>query len=649
MAGRRSQGQGDSEESRVLCCGGCQRTLPSYDTHSMCLACLEEDHDMYKCSICSGFPKDLFEARLKGMNYKKDYKKPKDESWPLHFFAIFTSLDSPTEGLNLFEEQEEDEEEEYDTVQSDVLVPNVEEQRALISDASFQAMLRKFREERDSSDLTLPSQLSPLKNASGPSKPNPTPKRPAGKGEDRSSKKAKLEEEEIVITHVSQPPTSVDDRLSSLEKLVGSLASSVQQFINPQTPQKVPSAAGVPGTEPVFKTRLRPNTSDTLLGEEELSDAESAVSKTPTELQLNVKEKRVLWLQALKESSPELQHHTVSSSGRPSAHFSHFVQEESKLTMPFCPLFAQEISTVAKKKEHDKVFKKSPFTLVDKYYPTVEPQESTILQPREVPRCLLDEVKSTALTNPGASGLEAKLKLSLPEGQQDEAASRIFNQSASMIRLINSQELAIQGLSVATKALLAKIEDIIEYPEVPVDAMNLLEGLKDTVSIITAGTDDLEQGNRHMSRCTLLQYNNALRAKQKAWLASTNLPNPLQQEVLRSDLDVPKGSSTDPLSLLGEKGSKLVTDHFQKLKDDKFRDWTSQKSQASRGKKSRRPPFRPQQQQRQPPLSQAAAAAGWAIPSFPPRGRGRGSGRGNRGGRGGKSGFSASPASKPKE
>ena len=645
MAGRRSGlGQGDSEESVVLFCGGCQRTLPSYDTHALCLACLEDEHDMYKCSICSGFPKDLFEARLKGMNYKRDFKKPKDESWPLHFFSLFTSLDSPTEGLNLFEEQEEDEE-EVEVEQSDVLVPNVEEQAALISDANFQAVLRKFRQERDSSDLDLPPQLSPLKD-DGASKSNPVTKRAAGGGQGRPIKRFKVEEEEdIVITHVSKPPTSVDDRLSSLERLVGSLASSVQQFIHPQKPpSKIPSASGVPGTQPVFGTRPRPVTLDTPMREEELSDAESLQSKTPTEVQLNVKEKRILWLQALKESSPELQHH-VSSSGRPSAHFSHFVQEESKLTMPFCPLFAQEISSVAKKKEHDRVFKKSPFSMVDKYYPTVEPQESTILQPREVPRSLLDEVKPNSLTNPGASGLEAKLKLSLPEGQQDEAASKIFNQSASMIRLINSQELAIQGLSVATKALLAKIEDIIDFPEVPVEAMNMLEGLKDTVSIITAGTDDLEQGNRHMSRCTLLQYNNALRARQRAWLASTNLPNTLQQEVLRSDLDVPKASSSDPLSLLGEKGSKLVTDHFQKLKDDKFRDWTTQKSQPSRGKKVRRP----QQQQRQPPLSRQAVAAGWAIPSRPPRGRGRGSGRGNRGGRGGKAGFSTSSASKPKE
>ena len=61
---------------------------------------------------------------------------------------------------------------------------------------------------------------------------------------------------------------------------------------------------------------------------------------------------------AASESSTELQHHTVASSGHPSAHFSHFGQEESELTMQLCPLFAQEISTVAKKKEHDNVLRK---------------------------------------------------------------------------------------------------------------------------------------------------------------------------------------------------------------------------------------------------------------------------------------------------
>ena len=76
-----------------------------------------------------------------------------------------------------------------------------------------------------------------------------------------------------------------------------------------------------------------------------------------------------------------------------------------------------------------------------------------MLQPLVVPRKLLSEVPESHLSNPGASGSEAVLKPSSAEGQKDKAAMASYNQSTSYLRLVNSQELAVNAL----KSLVSKI------------------------------------------------------------------------------------------------------------------------------------------------------------------------------------------------
>ena len=94
----------------------------------------------------------------------------------------------------------------------------------------------------------------------------------------------------------------------------------------------------------------------------------------------------------------------------------------------------------------------------------MEPLESTLLQPRQIPMNLLSEVHSSKLQNPGASGVEARLKRDSPSGQKEVAALRDFNQAASSLRLINSQELGLEALNVLTQKMSSTVAEIATFP-----------------------------------------------------------------------------------------------------------------------------------------------------------------------------------------
>jgi len=70
------------------------------------------------------------------------------------------------------------------------------------------------------------------------------------------------------------------------------------------------------------------------------------------------------------------------------------------------------------------------------------------------------------LTNPEASGMEAKIKPFTPQGQQDIAAVKKYKQSAAMLRVVNSQELAVQGIAVASQLLNSRLDQVLTNPGV---------------------------------------------------------------------------------------------------------------------------------------------------------------------------------------
>lgn len=564
----------------------CQRPLPAYDSHNTCIVCLHHGHRMYQCSICRDFPDDLFEMRMEALQYKKDNPVENPEEWEEKFFEKFPLL-APVMGVDdILKHQDESsmkqEEEKEDT------------------QAAFHSAVRRLHQTQAHSTLSLPSELGPTRKRTAPET-----------GSQASKKSRRSDSPDLEILEVSKPISpipekkSMDDRVATLEKLMVNVAKDISAIAS-----RTPSAAL--GRNP-----------------EKESDEESELEMVPQKL--SKAERRELWLNHLREINPELKHHQVDAPPA-SAHFGSFKSKEDKTVMPFCPLLQDEMKKASEARKDKKSQKKDPFKVVEKYYKTMEPVESTILQARSIPMELLGEIPPGKLQNAGASGAEARLKVDTPSGQKEVAALRDARQASSYIRLINSQELAITALDKLAKVQSEGIDDLLSE-NLPIGISTSMTSLKANVETIMAAVKDLQQGNGHLATCAIRQYTDATRDRQEAWLKSSSLPAPLQAEIARTELALPEGDSTQPLSILGKQAREMVTGHVQLRKDDVFREWYKAKSVTSGAARRFQQKKKPQKQE----LSYEAQSAGWHSQQYNPRGRGRaGRGARGRGGRGGK-------------
>ena len=191
---------------------------------------------------------------------------------------------------------------------------------------------------------------------------------------------------------------------------------------------------------------MDPGTMQFWIEKKEDTDEDDSVMECVS-LRLNKREHRQLWLTNLRKINPELKHPIATESNLPS--------------QPFCPLLTQDIARAAKVKKPGAI-KKDPFKLVNKYCKTMEPTESTILQPRQILMQLLDEVCPLKSQNPGASRLESHLKTDTPAGQKKVAALRDLSHSSSSLRLINFQELGIEALKTINQTMSSSIIEIMD-------------------------------------------------------------------------------------------------------------------------------------------------------------------------------------------
>ena len=589
---------------------GCCRPMASYDTHEECLACLPSSHDMVSCDICRSFPEPLKRERARALKFKRE-KSSARADWQDYFFSVFKSLDAPSDS-------------ESDTEQGEHQMPTMEEGQELVKTPEFQAVLEKFRAEKSSTSLSLHGFSSSLKGTA--------PKRAWTEEQDHSTPKKKARTDEgphldpdsdIEILHVEvpealspirdpprrrvpQPKSKEASRLDKLESLILDLTREVRQMKD--QPQ------GQPRDQPESNTS---------------QDDSQALGQAAA--RFSVKEKRQLWLESLRETNPELAHPSSGQSqGPPSSHFGVFLPATTQPVMPFCPLLRQEIEKLSQVQKPG-VTQKDHFAKVDKYYPTMEPMESTVLQPRSIPSQLLDEVPVAKLQNPGATGATARLASSSGAGQKEEAALKVLKQSSTFLRLVNSQELAVEALRSLNVSLGEGLDSLQQIPDLPIEARRIIETLQANSTSSALGLNDVKLANSHMAKCSIIQYSTALRARQSAWVNSSNLSSSAQGELVKSDLAFPVGNSTEPLHILGPRGVKVIDDIVNKRQQDVYRDFYSQQKKASEAKANRgkkKFAFKPQAQT-QPQFTN------WfpQTQSQPPQ-RGRGGGRGRGRGRG---------------
>lgn len=543
------------------------------------------------------------------MDYKQTHApfSPKEAEL---FFKIFRSLDCPAE--------DEDSEDLEDPEDQDPPTLGLEAQE---SDA-LQTYVRRLK-DRSSSSLSLPPELSgteqPKKTGVASKRKASTPKTTVETPKDQDPQSEPdlqiVEEVAPAVSPLRSPPappappaeSGLDRRVSSLERALLSMAQDIKKIARTQT---------------ISSHRVTPREYDSYSDEESEED--------PVPIKMSRKEKREMFLSSLRDINPELQHPVATPSSADSSHFDLFQQKEDKTIMPFAPLLSQEIARAAEAKIVGSTKKKDPFKVVDKYYKTMEPVESTLLQPRQVPSSLLDEIAPEKLQNPGASGMEARLKLTTPAGQKELAALRELRRASSYLRLINSQELAVQAVHTLNTKMSSDLDALLVNPEVPPSILQQLKAIKFNSSTTATAIEDLKQGDSHLAKCAITQYIEAIRERQHAWVSSSSLPQPMQSEITKSQLAMPKGMSTAPLSILGTQAESIIQSYTQRRKDDVFREWYQQRSHSSGAGRRR---FRKQKTEqtaasRPQPLSSQAQAAGWST-AFPPRrGRGRGGNRG---------------------
>ena len=126
------------------------------------------------------------------------------------------------------------------------------------------------------------------------------------------------------------------------------------------------------------------------------------------------KEKRRMYLSSLRNLVTELKHAQVQSA-QSAGHFSFLQTREKADRMPFLRKVFHQVPKSGVKNQGRKV---DVIKRMAKIYPTTEPAESGVLQPRLVPKELRQFVPANLLLDGGASSLSARLKPSTLEGEK---------------------------------------------------------------------------------------------------------------------------------------------------------------------------------------------------------------------------------------
>jgi hypothetical protein len=367
---------------------------------------------------------------------------------------------------------------------------------------------------------------------------------------------------------------------------------------------------------------------------------------------LSALEKREVCINILKALTPGVQfpEQAPQPDDDSPSHFKALMPKQASCVNPFCEPLLLQIASFSKPPA--KGSRQEPFKLIDKYYRTIHDVEQSLLKPRFVPASLLNEVPKTLLSADGASGAEARLHKESPNGQKEIAALRDLRQASSFLRLVNSQELGLQGVTTLFTRVTQRLDQFKDIANVPTLFTDAFDAMRADLTSVNTLMEDIMLANASMARGVSYQYVEATRERRKAWLDSANLPSGLKAELGKSPLDLFQAGNDEPLSLLSPRYTKLIQEHVANRKDDVYRTVAAKLSNQNKPQyaKNKNKKGNQQQGKRQQnldwnELSPAAQAAGWSTGSQSKRGKGRR----NQGGRPKAQPFSANTASTDKK
>ena len=295
--------------------------------------------------------------------------------------------------------------------------------------------------------------------------------------------------------------------------------------------------------------------------------------------------------------------------------------------MPFLAEMFKQVSISGVNQNGVNRFKKRQvISRMAERYPTTQPAEGGLLQPRTVPKELRQFVNVNQLQEAGASGLTAKLKNNTLEGLRESTAvdSHLF--ATTNLRLANNVEIGVEVAGTLVSNTQKDIESLQEL-DLPDQAKFTLLRMVNNMTLLDKTVFDLKSTNNDFLKMSLAQYNQALQSRKEAWINSTYLPQGVKSELKAADSVQPK--RTDPpdtrLAMLGETEVRFLQEHNQVLKDQLL----MKSMQAAAG-------YQPRGRSRARGRSRGNGRGYqnqsqiWDNFSYAPRsrGRGRGSGRG---------------------
>ena len=343
---------------------------------------------------------------------------------------------------------------------------------------------------------------------------------------------------------------------------------------------------------------------------------------TELEVDINRNDKRKLYLQGLKSLVPSLKHGKQDTQPE-SGHFSLITRAPNLNIMPMLDEVYTQVANTASK---DSIINKSRKRILintSKYYATTEPAESGFLQPRTIPRELLSHVHPNKLNKKGASGSSAALSKASKEGVKEIQALGSFKHAANSIRLANNMEIGIEAQGSLIKRCQRNINRIKEH-EVPEEVQGLLGSLNTSLQLMNQTLFDLKSSNNDLMKMSLGQYNQSMTDRREAWLAATDLPIGMIQELRDADQTYSQISDhKGPLKMFNESDIQMLKDFNAAEKDIAIVRACNVRAQTNRGR------GRGQQSRSRPFGRGATSAVGRGYeqqPSFQynrPRGRGR--------------------------
>lgn len=292
------------------------------------------------------------------------------------------------------------------------------------------------------------------------------------------------------------------------------------------------------------------------------------------EVDLGRGDRRKMYLAGLRNIVPELKHSKIDSAPQ-SGHFSLLVPKPKDNIMPMLGQVFQNVSAVAgfskKKKDPFKTCKR-----VSEFYVTTEPAESSLLQPRSVPRQLTQFVPNNSIFEGGASAKTIRLQRNTFNGNTESHALRSHAQASTFIRVSNNIEIGVE----VTGNLLNQIGEQLQRlrsRDLPAGLSTPLAIINSKMAMLKQTNFDIKSSNNDIMKVALSQYQGALESRREAWFDEANLPTGIRNELRKSEYVVPKETDTQAkvISMLSPQAVLTLEEHQQYVRDKALLDLSS--------------------------------------------------------------------------